>query len=125
MDYAGHRLFFGGYDSLRSFYVDSYDTRSHFVFLRDCHGRWFGSGLVNLSRFRLFIHLSCDMEQSMLRLVVFEVGTDCKSSTIALGWLTESCLFWPTDGWAEARHVCRRVPITKELQDICQVPGSH
>ena len=24
MDYAGHRLFFGGYDSLRSFYVDSY-----------------------------------------------------------------------------------------------------
>ena len=60
----------------------------------------------------------------MLRLVVFEVGTDRKSSTIALGWQTESCLFWPTDGWAETRHVCR-VPITKELQDICQVPGSH
>ena len=24
MDYAGHKFFFGGYDSLRSFYVDSY-----------------------------------------------------------------------------------------------------
>ena len=41
----------------------------------------------------------------MLRLVVFEVGTDRKSSTIALGWQTESCLFWPTDCWTETRRV--------------------
>ena len=95
-------IFSVGYDSLRSFYVDS---SSHFVFLRDCHGRWLGSGLVNLSRLRLFIYSSRDMEQSMGRPVVFRGGHDWKVSKIALGWQTESCLFWPTDCWTETRRV--------------------
>ena len=78
-------IFSVGYDSLRSFYVDS---SSHFVFLRDCHGRWLGSGLVNLSRFRLFICSARDMEQSMGRPVGFRGGHDWKISTIVLGWQT-------------------------------------
>ena len=52
--------------------------RSHFVFLRDCHGRWLGSGLVNLSRLRLFSYSARDMEQSMGRPVVFRGGHDWK-----------------------------------------------
>ena len=78
-------IFSVGYDSLRSFYVDS---SSHFVFLRDCHGRWLGSGLVNLSRLRLFSYSARDMEQSMGRPVGFRGGHDWKISTIVLGWQT-------------------------------------
>ena len=38
--------------------MDSYDNCSHFVFLRDCHGRWLGSRLgqsFTFSTFHLFI----------------------------------------------------------------------